>query len=156
MKPLVLIGADHGGVVFKGQIKACLDKQGYSVRDLGAHGPDPVDYPDIAFLVARGVAEARAGGQETFGIMIDGVGVASSMVCNRVPGIRSAPCWNEFSARSAREHNDAQVMTLGGRLIGDALACKLVETFLTTPFGGGRHQLRVDKIHLLAGEAPTR
>jgi len=156
MKPFVLIGADHGGVVLKAQIKACLEKQGYDLRDLGAHGPDPVDYPDIAFLVARGVAEARAGGRETFGIMIDGVGVASSMVCNRVPGIRSAPCWNEFSARSAREHNDAQVMTLGGRLLGDALACKLVETFLTTPFGGGRHQPRVDKIHLLAGEPPSR
>ncbi len=156
MKPLVLIGADHGGVILKEQLKAWLDKQGYPLRDLGAHSADPVDYPDIAFLVARGVVEARAGNQEAFGVMIDGVGVASSMVCNRVPGIRSAPVWNEFSARSAREHNDAQVMTLGGRLIGDALACKLLETFLTTPFGGGRHQARVDKIHLLAGESPSR
>jgi len=156
MKPFVLIGADHGGVTLKEQLKAWLDEQGYPFRDLGSHGSDPVDYPDIAFLVARAVAELRAGGHEAFGVMIDGVGVASSMVCNRVPGIRSAPCWNEFSARSAREHNNAQVVTLGGRLIGDALACKLLDTFLTTPFGGGRHQSRVDKIHLLAGEPPSR
>ena len=153
---MIIVGCDHGGLELKVHLKGWLDKQGYPVRDLGCHSSDPVDYPDIAFLVARGVAEARAGGVEAFGIMIDGVGVASSMVCNRVPGIRSAPCWNEFSARSAREHNNAWVMTLGGRLIGTALAEKLVETFLTTPYGGGRHQSRVDKIHLLAGEPLPR
>ncbi|MFH2005492.1 MAG: RpiB/LacA/LacB family sugar-phosphate isomerase [bacterium] len=156
MKPLVLLGCDHGGLELKEYLKGVLDKQGYNVRDLGTHSPAPVDYPDIAFLVATGVRDARRAGQEAFGVMIDGVGVASSMVCNRVEGIRSAPCWNEFTARSAREHNNAQVITLGGRLLGTLLAQSLVETFLTTPYGGGRHQPRVDKIHLLAGEPAPR
>lgn len=155
-KAAVFIGADHGGVELKAHLKAVLEKQGYLVRDFGTHGADPVDYPDIAFLVARAVAETRAAGVEAFGIMIDGVGVASAMVCNRVPGVRAAPCWCELTARSAREHNDAQVITLGGRLQGPALAEALVTTFLTTPFGGGRHQPRVDKIHTLAGEPPPR
>lgn len=155
-RPAVFIGADHGGVELKAHLVAALEKQGYLVRDFGTHGSEPVDYPDIAFLVARAVREARVAGVVSFGVMIDGVGVASAMVCNRVPGIRAAPCWCEFTARSAREHNDAQVITLGGRLQGPALAEALVMTFLTTPFGGGRHQVRVDKIHTLAGEpAPS-
>jgi ribose 5-phosphate isomerase B len=155
-KAVVFIGADHGGVELKAHLVSALEKKGYLVRDFGTHGSEPVDYPDIAFLVGRAVSEARAAGIEAFGVMIDGVGVASAMVCNRVPGIRAAPAWCEFVARSAREHNDAQVITLGGRLQGPALAEALVTAFLTTPFGGGRHQPRVDKIHTLAGEpAPT-
>jgi len=153
-KPPVYIGCDHGGLELKEHLKAALEKQGYLVRDFGTHSKDAVDYPDIAYLVARAVAETRKAGVEAFGVMIDGIGVASSMVCNRVPGIRSAPVWNEFSARSAREHNNAQVITLGGRVMGDKLAESLLMTFLETPFGGGRHQPRVDKIHLLAGEPP--
>jgi ribose 5-phosphate isomerase B len=154
-RPTIFLGCDHGGLELKEHLKGLLERQGYPVKDFGTHTPDAVDYPDIAYLVARSVAEARAGGREAFGIMIDGVGVASSMVCNRVPGIRSAPCWNEFSARSAREHNNANVITLGGRLHGVALAEALVITFLETPYAGGRHQRRVDKIHLLAGEPPS-
>lgn len=153
-KVVVYLGCDHGGLELKQHLASALDKDGYLVRDLGTHTPDPVDYPDVAWILAQAVAETRRAGVEAFGVMIDGVGVASSMVCNRVPGIRSAPCWNEFSARSAREHNNAQIITLGGRLLGTALAESLVRTFLTTPFGGGRHQPRVDKIHLLAGEPP--
>ncbi len=152
----VFIGSDHGGFALKAHLVAALEQQGYLVKDLGTHAAEAVDYPDIAFLVASAVAETRKAGVEAFGVMIDGIGVASSMVCNRVAGIRSAPVWNEFSARSAREHNDAQVVTLGGRVLGDKLAESLVMTFLTTPFGGGRHQARVDKIHQVAGEPPPR
>lgn len=153
-RPTIFLGCDHGGVELKNHLKGHLEKRGYPVTDYGTHSPDPVDYPDIAFLVARAVSESRAGGNAAFGIMIDGVGVASSMVCNRVAGVRSAPCWNEFSARSARQHNNANVMTLGGQLMGPALARTIVDVFLQSDYEGGRHQRRVDKIHTVAGEPP--
>lgn len=148
----VFIGSDHGGFDMKSHLIAFLEKQGVTVKDFGTHNRDSVDYPDIAFLVARGVAEARAAGRDVFGVMIDAVGVASSMVCNRVAGIRSAPCWCEFAAESAREHNDAHVVTLGGRILGLSLAERIVKTFLETDYAGGRHERRVAKIHTLPGE----
>lgn len=153
---VVFLGSDHGGFALKEHLAAFLTKAGYLVRDLGTHGTDSADYPDFAMLVAQATAEALSRGLTARGIMIDAVGVASSMVCNRVPGIRSAPCWNEFSAHSAREHNDANVLTLGGRVLGTSLAEKIVETFLNTPFGGDRHLRRVRKIHELAGEQMLR
>ena len=153
-KPLIFMGADHGGLPLKQHLKAYLEGQGYAVKDFGTHTPAAVDYPDFAYLVARAVADARLAGQAAFGIMIDAIGVASAMVCNRVPGLRAAPVWCELSARSAREHNDAHVMTLGGRVIGPGLAEALVDAFLGTAYGGGRHQARVDKIHAVAGEKP--
>jgi ribose 5-phosphate isomerase B len=151
-KPPVFLGSDHGGLELKNHLKGYLEKQGYLVRDFGTHTPESVDYPDIAFLVGRAVAEARAAGLHAFGIMIDAVGVASAMVCNRVAGVRAAPGWCELSARSAREHNDAQVLTLGGRVVGRALAESIVTTFLESEYLGGRHQRRVAKIHSLTGE----
>ena len=149
---VVFLGSDHGGFELKERLEAFLEAKGLTVKDLGTHGPESVDYPDFAYLVARAVAEARAAGLEAYGVMVDSVGVASAMVCNRVPGIRAACCWDEFVARSAREHNDANVLTLGGRVLGQALAERILEVFLETAYAGGRHARRVAKIHLLAGE----
>jgi len=151
---VVFLGSDHGGFALKEHLAAFLGRAGYLVKNLGTHGTDAVDYPDFAMLVAQATAEAQVRGLVARGIMIDAVGLASSMVCNRVPGIRSAPCWDEFSVRSAREHNDANLLTLGGRVLGTSLAERIVELFLTVPFGGDRHLRRVRKIHELAGEVP--
>ena len=149
---LVYIGSDHGGFSLKEHLVGYLSNKDYEVKDFGTHSTDAVDYPDVAFLVARAVAEATAAGRLVRGIMIDAVGVASSMVANRVPGIRSAPCWNEFSAHSAREHNDANMLTLGGRMLGTGLAERIVDEFLQTDFAGGRHARRVAKIHEVTGD----
>ncbi len=149
----VFIGSDHGGFDLKNHLASFLEKEGFKVKDFGTHSRDPVDYPDIAFLLARAVAEARSAGEEVFGIMIDAIGVASAMVCNRVPGIRAAVCWCEFAAESAREHNNAQVVTLGGRILGTAAAERILKVFLTTGYAAGRHEKRVFKIHALTGEA---
>ena len=149
---VVFIGSDHGGFALKQHLARHLTDAGYLVRDLGTHGTDSVDYPDFAMLVAQATAESQARGLVARGIMVDAVGVASAMVCNRVAGIRAAPCWDEFSVHSAREHNDANVLTLGGRVLGTALAERIAERFLSTPFGGDRHLRRVRKIHELAGE----
>lgn len=145
-KPKIFIGSDHGGFGMKEDIKGFLGELGYPVCDLGCHGTDAVDYPDFAFLVADAVREGRAAGAGCFGIMIDTIGVASAMVANKVPGIRAAPAFNAFAVRSSREHNDANVLTLGGGVLGAGLARSLVKTWLETPYGGGRHQRRVDKI----------
>ncbi len=138
----ILIGSDHGGFELKEIIRQFLKDQGYRVVDFGCYSPDPVDYPDIAFLVSQGVCS----NPNSIGIMIDGVGVASTMVANKIPGIRAALCWNQFSAHNAREHNNANMLVLGGRVIGDILARSIVKEFLETEFAGGRHARRVDKI----------
>jgi len=138
----VAIGSDHGGFELKEAVKAHLTRIGYEIVDMGCHSPDPVDYPDIAFLVASAVAT----NDDAAGIMVDGVGVASAMVGNKVPGVRAAPVYDVFSARSSREHNDANMITLGGRVTGPGLACLIAEEWLATPFGGGRHERRVNKI----------
>ena len=145
-KPKIFIGSDHGGFGMKEDIKGFLGELGYPVCDLGCHSTEAVDYPDFAFLVADAVRQARAAGAGGFGIMIDTIGVASAMVANKVPGIRAAPAFNAFAVRSSREHNDANVLTLGGGVLGAGLARALVKTWLETPYGGGRHQRRVDKI----------
>jgi ribose 5-phosphate isomerase B len=139
----VIIGSDHGGFNLKEEIKAFLEKQGIETRDYGTYSEDPVDYPDIAMLVAEAVAKEA---DDTLGIMIDGAGVASAMCCNKVTGIRAACCNDMFTARNAREHNDANVLTMGGRVIGGGTASEIVRIFVTTPFAGGRHSRRVDKI----------
>ena len=138
----IIIGSDHGGFELKMKIKKFLETLGEEIVDFGCHSPEPVDYPDIAFLVADAVATT----EKSRGIMIDGVGIASAMVANKVPGIRAALCWNIFCANNAREHNDANVLVLGGRVIGDALAIEIVKKFLETDFAGGRHARRVNKI----------
>jgi ribose 5-phosphate isomerase B len=138
----VAIGADHGGFPLKERLIAHLRDQGISVEDCGTSGPDSVDYPDFAHAVARRVAEGRC----DFGIVIDGAGIGSSISANKVPGVRAALCYDLSSARNSREHNHANVLTLGAGLIGDALAWQIVETWLATPWGEGRHARRVDKI----------
>ncbi len=143
----IMIGSDHGGYELKEDIKQYLCSEGYDVVDFGCHSEEPVDYPDIAFLVADAVASADKG----VGIMIDGVGVASAMVANKVPGIRAALCWELFSANNAREHNNANMLVLGGRVIGKSLARNIVKVFLETEFAGGRHSRRVDKIMAVEG-----
>ncbi len=138
----VAIGADHGGYALKEILRRYLQDQGYDVRDCGTHGTQSVDYPDIAFQVARLVAE----GAVDRGIMIDGAGIGSCMAANKVPGVRASLCYDVSSARNAREHNDANVLTLGGKLIGEALAKQIIKTWLEMPFAGGRHAGRVEKI----------
>ena len=110
--------------------------------DVGTNSEDACDYPDYAYAVARIVAK----GEAWRGIMIDATGVASSIVCNKVPGVRAAACFNEFVAQSSREHNDANVLTLGAKVLGPELIKSVVRVWLETWFGGGRHKKRVDKI----------
>lgn len=139
---VVALGSDHGGFQMKEQFKSYLLGLGYTVADVGTNSEQACDYPDFAFAVASLVST----GQASKGIMIDGVGVASAMVANKVPGIRAANCTSEFAARSSREHNDANVLTLGGRVLGIEVAKTIVKVWLETWFGGGRHQTRVQKI----------
>lgn len=139
----IAIGSDHGGFPLKEFIKNLLTKNGYEVLDFGTNSTDAVDYPDFAEAVALSVARKES----SAGIMIDSVGVASAMVCNKVKGIRAAVCNDIFTANSSREHNNANVLTLGGKIIGEALASEIVKLWLSTDFTAGRHQKRVDKIH---------
>ena len=143
--PVVALGADHGGFPMKEGLKSVLESLGYAVLDVGTHSTEAVDYPDYAVAVARAVAEQRA----WLGIMVDGAGIGSSMAANKVPGVRAALCYDLTTAANAREHNDANVLTLGGTLIGARLAADIVKTFLTTAFAGGRHAPRVEKINRL-------
>jgi ribose 5-phosphate isomerase B len=139
---IIAIGSDHGGFQLKEILKPYLDVLGYKVMDLGTHSEEACDYPDYAYAVAKMVAA----GDASRGIMIDSVGIASVMVANKVNGIRAACCFDEYSARSSREHNNANVLTLGGKTLGAELAKSIMKTWLETSFGGGRHQRRLDKI----------
>jgi ribose 5-phosphate isomerase B len=139
---VIAVGSDHGGFELKGILSSYLLELGYSVADVGTTSNQPCDYPDFAYAVAQLVSS----GQAEKGIMIDGVGVASAIVANKVPGVRAVPCYSEFTARSSREHNDANVLTLGGRVVGPEVAKSIVKVWLETWFGGGRHQQRVQKI----------
>ena len=138
----IVIGSDHGGFELKEDLKGFIKELGYEVVDYGCYSEEPVDYPDIAFLVAETVAT----NENYFGIMIDSIGIASAMTANKVPNIRAAVCWNAFTANSSREHNDANVLTLGGRVLGKALAREIVKVWLETDYAGGRHTRRVNKI----------
>jgi ribose 5-phosphate isomerase B len=139
---VVAIGCDHGGFEMKEDLKAYLLELGYRPLDCGTHSKEAVDYPDFAFAVARQVADRTA----FRGIVIDGAGIGSCMAANKVPGIRAAMCYDQSTAVNSREHNDANVLTLGAGLIGHNLARQIVKTWLTTDFGGGRHTRRIDKI----------
>ncbi len=139
---VVAIGSDHGGYQMKEQLRAYLVDMGYNVVDVGTNSDQACDYPDFAYAVALLVSS----GQAARGIMIDAVGVASAMVANKVQGVRAAVGFSEFAARSSREHNDANVLTLGGRVLGIEAVKAIVKVWLETWFGGGRHQGRVQKI----------
>lgn len=138
----VALGADHGGFPMKEDLKAFLAESGYNVTDCGTHSAASVDYPDFAYAVARLVADGRA----WRGIIVDGAGIGSCMAANKVPGVRAAMCYDHATAANSREHNDANVLTLGGMLVGPSLARQIVKTWLETDFGGDRHARRVDKI----------
>ena len=138
----VALGADHGGFALKEDLKAYLPELGYAVLDCGTNSAEPVDYPDYAFAVAGLVSAGRV----FRGIMVDGAGIGSCMAANKIPGIRAAMCHDLSTAVNSREHNDANVLTLGGGLLGASLARQIVKIWLSTDFGGGRHARRVDKI----------
>ena len=139
----IAIGGDHGGFALKERLGFKLKEEGFTVIDRGTDSTEAVDYPDIAASVARTVRS----GEADVGIIIDGAGIGSAMAANKIPGIRAALCYDVSTARNAREHNHANVLTLGAGLIGDALAWQITQEFLSTPFGGGRHARRVDKIN---------
>jgi ribose 5-phosphate isomerase B len=138
----VAVGADHGGFAMKQQLAAYLEESGYAVLDCGTDSAESVDYPDYAYAVARLVAS----GQAWRGIIIDGAGIGSCMAANKVPGVRAAMCYDQATAVNSREHNNANVLTLGAGLLGWPLARQITGTWLGTEFGGGRHARRVEKI----------
>jgi ribose 5-phosphate isomerase B len=139
---VVAIGADHGGYELKEQLKGHLRDWGYQVLDLGTNSAEAVDYPDFAEAVGNAVADGKA----SLGIVIDAAGIGSSIAANKVPGVRAALCYDRATARNSREHNNANVLTLGAKLIAPEAAREIVALWLSTPFAGGRHQRRVDKI----------
>ena len=138
----IAVGADHGGYRLKERIATELRESGFNVHDCGTNSTESVDYPDFAHSVARLVAASAC----RWGIIVDGAGIGSCMVANKVPGIRAATCWDVSSARNSREHNHANVLVLGAGLIGENLALEIVHAWLSTPWGGDRHARRVEKI----------
>jgi ribose 5-phosphate isomerase B len=138
----IAIGADHAGFPLKQHLVGTLERLGYEVDDFGTHSTEPVDYPGICAEVGRAVAERRA----ERGIVIGGSGQGEQIAANKVPGVRAALCNDLYTARMSREHNDANVLAMGGRIVGAGLADEILKLWLDTPFQGGRHQRRVDQI----------
>jgi ribose 5-phosphate isomerase B len=138
----VAIGADHGGFRLKEILKPILAGLGLEARDVGIYEEQPADYPDLALQVAELVSSGAA----ARGIVIDGAGIGSSISANKVPGIRAAVCWDKASARNSREHNDSNVLALGSRLLTATQAEEILRAWIATPFAGGRHQARIEKI----------
>ncbi len=149
---VVAIGADHGGFELKQQLKVHLRDWGYRVLDLGTDSAEAVDYPDFAEAVGNAVAR----GEAWLGIVLDSAGIGSSIAANKVPGVRAALCYDRATARNSREHNDANVLTLGAKLIAPEAAREIVALWLSTPFAGGRHQRRVDKIRSIEERAAKK
>lgn len=141
----IAIGSDHTGVKAKKVLYDFLKQKEYNLIDVGTFTEDAVDYPDIAFNVANRVSI----GEVKFGIIIDATGIPSSITANKIPGIRAATCYNEFSAKSSREHNDANVLVLGAKALGDETLKSISEVWLKSNFLGDRHQRRLDKIKLI-------
>ena len=146
MKPTkIAIGSDHAGFEAKEKAKSELTALGVEVLDKGSHTLDSVDYPDFGAAVARAVAS----GEVERGVLVCGSGIGISMAANKIPGARAALCWNEETARLAREHNDANVLCFGSRFIEPEQAARMVRIFLETDFAGGRHTQRVEKLSAL-------
>ena len=141
-KPRIAIGSDHAGFSLKESIRKYLEEAGYLVDDQGTGSENSVDYPDFGKAVAQRVASKHA----DLGIAVCGSGIGISIAANKVPGIRAALAHDVITAQLAREHNDANVLALGARIVTPAAALEMVQTFLNTPFAGGRHQRRLDKI----------
>ncbi len=142
---IVAIGADHGGFALKEELKAYLRDWGYTPLDLGTSSTEPVDYPDFAEAVANAIVR----GDAWRGVVIDSAGIGSSIAANKVPGARAALCYDRATARNSREHNDANIISLGSRLIPAEAAREILAVWLETEFAGGRHQKRVDKIRAI-------
>ncbi len=140
-KTPIIIGSDHAAFDLKEKIKAFLVDRGIDVEDAGSHSEDSVDYPDFGIKVASMVST----GKFERGILLCGTGIGMSMVANKFPHVRAALCSDLFSAIMSRRHNNSNILVLGGRVVGDALAMEMVRAWLETPFDGGRHQLRIDK-----------
>ena len=138
----IAIASDHGGYAYKQELIPYMESLGHQVMDLGCHGPESVDYPDYGIPCAQAVA----GSQADRGVVICGTGIGISISANKVPGIRCALCTDPLMARLTREHNDANMLAMGGRIIGIELAKDIVRVFLSTEFSGGRHKTRIDKI----------
>ncbi|MFM8710735.1 MAG: ribose 5-phosphate isomerase B [Sphingomonadales bacterium] len=138
----IAIGCDHAGFQYKEKISALLREQGWALSDHGAFSTDSVDYPDMAHPVAKQVAEGKA----AFGILICGSGNGVAITANKEPRVRAALCWEEELAKLARAHNNANIVCIPARFVSEPLALRMVEAFMATPFEGGRHQNRVDKI----------
>ncbi|NLK51378.1 MAG: ribose 5-phosphate isomerase B [Syntrophomonadaceae bacterium] len=141
----IALAADHGGWVLKEEIRQYLQENDYLFEDYGTFNNEAVDYPDLALVVAEAVRR----GQFDRGILFCGTGIGISIAANKVPGIRAALCNDSFSARAAREHNDANILVLGGRVLGSGLAREIVKTWLEAEFAGGRHARRLDKIRAI-------
>ena len=141
-RPVVALGADHGGFALKQRIKQLLSERGYTSIDHGTHSSDSVDYPDFAAAVAESVSAGRA----RFGIVVDGAGIGSAMAAGKVPGVRAATCHDVQAARNAREHNDANVLSLGAGYVDQEALPEIVETFITCQCKEERHLRRVEKI----------
>ena len=140
---MIAIGSDHGGFELKQEIMAHLEKRGLAYKDFGTYTPDSCDYP----VYGRAVAKAVASGECDRGIIICGTGIGISITANKIPGIRAALCTDCFCAEATRLHNDANILALGGRVVGPGLALKIVDTFLDTPFSGDeRHKRRISMI----------
>ena len=140
-KPIA-IGSDHAGYDYKEDLISFLEGKGLPFNDMGTHSKDSVDYPDFAHPVATAVEK----GEAAFGILLCGSANGVAITANKHQGIRAALCWNNELASLARQHNDANILAIPGRFVNEAVALSMVQTFLETPFEGGRHQRRVDKI----------
>ncbi|MBI2578436.1 MAG: ribose 5-phosphate isomerase B [Candidatus Aenigmarchaeota archaeon] len=138
----IAIGSDHAGFALKEALKKHLVKEGHSVEDFGCGSEEPVDYPDVSKKVSQAVAE----GKYDFGILLCGTGIGTSITANKVVGIRAALCYDKYTAEMSRAHNDANILTVGGRTTSFSRAAEIVDTFLKTKFEGGRHERRVKKI----------
>jgi ribose 5-phosphate isomerase B len=148
----IAIGADHAGYLLKEELKGRLEDLGHAVDDMGAHSDEPTDYPPICAAVARAVRDGRA----DRGVVLGGSGQGEQMTANKVRGVRAALCLDLYTARMARSHNDANVLSLGARIVAPEMAGLILQTWLDTPFDGGRHGRRVDQIMEIEREEASR
>lgn len=139
---MFIIASDHGGLEMKEAIRAYLEQRNIEVRDLGTDNGDSVDYPDFGEKVARAIAK----GEAEKGILVCGTGIGMSIVANKFPGVRAALVWDDFTAQMSKEHNNANIIVLGGRVQTPDAACRMIGIWLDSTFEGGRHQQRLDKI----------
>ena len=146
---MLAIGSDHGGFILKQAMREHLQQRGIEVKDFGVHNCESADYPDVAFAVAEAVAQ----GKYERGLLFCGTGVGVAIAANKVEGIRAANCHDVFSAQMSREHNDANILTLGERVIGPGLAAMIIDVWLAAEFAGGRHERRIGKINAYGQEA---